>query len=144
MGFLKIRELLREQPRAALLCKFLAIVVGTAIVSWIWFGGWRVSKANYARIRKGMTEQEVTQILGRYTDSSFGRWPPGPNWVRSLDWRSGNHTITVHFSINLSKPDDGRAFEKCYSIEPFFVEKLLDAFGVPYMSQFQYESEFLK
>src|SRR6516162_11154657 len=78
-----IAEKLRQHRRG---CAILVLFFSVFLVSLIWIRPSRISHANYERIRKGMTVDQVTKLLGPCSDKTFGRWPPGPNWFSSITW----------------------------------------------------------
>ncbi len=55
----------------------------------------KVTQENFSRIRDGMTEQEVTAILGSPTESSSGNIL-GVSGTSSK-WAGGEATITIRF-----------------------------------------------
>jgi predicted Zn finger-like uncharacterized protein len=79
----------------------LFLGVGAALLFVVFHGGSRVTRANYARLRIGMTEGEVRAILGAPTQSAdAGSLPvqlPGFGSMRTLVWKEGDRAITVMF-----------------------------------------------
>jgi hypothetical protein len=59
-------------------------------------GGGKVTKANFDKIQNGMTEQQVTELLGPASES----FPLGDS--RVLQWKDGNNVplITIHTRNN--------------------------------------------
>jgi hypothetical protein len=69
----------------------LALLVGVLVLVLVLTGGNKVTPENFAKLRGGMTENEVTQILGAPTLASTR----GLN--RILIWQSGENVVTVSF-----------------------------------------------
>jgi hypothetical protein len=102
-----------------------------------------------------MTVDEVTRFLGPCSDKSFGRWPPGPNWFRSLTWTNGRNEIRVHFAVKirggtregnnlfLDCEDEGAAV-KDFTIDDDPITRIMLLLGLTTKSNLVYETEFLK
>lgn len=92
----------------------IVVAVGVTLgVLWYqgWFGSFRVTKENFARLQQGMSEDEVKSILGRHTHEDDSAWEleekfardhgkpiPDRNKVpRRLIWEKGENKITVEF-----------------------------------------------
>jgi hypothetical protein len=68
----------------------LESVGGVVLLIVLLSGSGKVTRANYEKLRNGMTESEVRDLLGAPTDSrEFGP-------IRVFIWRSGDTVITVH------------------------------------------------
>jgi hypothetical protein len=57
-----------------------------------------ITRENFARIKFGMTKEEVVKLLGPPRQSFSGRMPPGPNWGESAEWRGRLGSIKLRFS----------------------------------------------
>jgi hypothetical protein len=85
-------------------------------------GGGKITKANADKIKNGMTEKEVTDILGPPTESAdaslpdMGAMPGGdvagmpkmPKGAKQAVWKSGSKVIAVSFV-------DGKVMSKTVS-----------------------------
>jgi|SRR5262249_26865834 len=50
----------------------------------------KVTKENFAKVKDGMTEKQLTAILGPPTDSK-----DKDDGAKELNWKNGNNTITI-------------------------------------------------
>jgi hypothetical protein len=128
MTLLKTAKSLKERRRTVLICGILVLLPGAIIAYSLLPPASPISRANYNQIRKGMTEEQVTRLLGlpscRYLHPNL----VGPDWVQ-VQWSSGNHAIIVRFH-----PDEGRALYKCWLVEHRFLEQMrhwLGNFSIP-------------
>jgi hypothetical protein len=51
----------------------------------------KITKENYGKVKDGMTEKKVTEILGEPTESKDAKESAG----KTLIWKNGNNTITI-------------------------------------------------
>jgi hypothetical protein len=143
MTLIPTRKCLKERRRAVLLWGLLVLLAGTGVGSWLLTGGGRITRANYDRITKGMTEEEVTQILGTPSDFFMSRR------VTAYIWKAGNREIVVFFtnpafSNNpVSHPENGHAYYKSYAVGHPILDSLPDSFRIPAIRALQYEEETL-
>jgi hypothetical protein len=148
-----IAEKLRQHRRG---CAILVLFFSVFLVSLIWIRPSRISHANYERIRKGMTVDQVTKLLGPCSDKTFGRWPPGPNWFSSITWTNGRNQIMVHFPVKFRGPgtwegnnlildceDEGAAM-KSFTRNDNPITKILFLLGVTTKSNFVHEQDSLE
>jgi hypothetical protein len=91
-----------------------------------------------------MTKAEVMQILGPCTDSSTGRWPPGPNWFETVIWEDPGHAIVVRFSVDITTGEDRGAVEKSFIEKESVLYRTLRWLGIHRTSNTVYENEELK
>src|ERR1700704_6578619 len=83
----------------------LAVITAAAIgVSLLWMPGKdRVTAENYARIKLGMTRDEVVAILGKpWDDSLFDPEPPTRYWVSGNISSLDNHPYSGRTDIATS------------------------------------------
>lgn len=78
----------------------LAVVIGATF----FMPRSRITQANFDRIQKGMSREEVWQILGQYTDADF--WGeiadnPGVYKIEIYLWEERPDYITVTFAKSL-------------------------------------------
>ena len=71
--------------------------------------GSKVTQENFDKIQSGMTQAEVTAILGNPTESSSMAF--GPVGGTTSTWKAGGRTITIQFvnSKVLAKTFSGKA-----------------------------------
>ncbi|MCI0464376.1 MAG: GYF domain-containing protein [Gemmataceae bacterium] len=70
----------------------LVLVIGVVILLLVLLGGSKVSHDNFKKLKDGMTESEVTGILGSPDDSEDA------GFLKVMAWKSGNNAITTIFT----------------------------------------------
>jgi hypothetical protein len=92
-------------------CGRIALILLASLCLTLSGCGSKVNKANAEKIKAGMTEKEVLEILGPPTDSQelavpgipgmpSGGMPGGlgmPKKVKTCNWRDGTKAITIQF-----------------------------------------------
>jgi hypothetical protein len=102
-----------------------------------------VSRENYERIRKGVTKQEVEEMLGPFTNSYTGRIPPGQNWFEFVTWERGSLDIEVWFSIDMRSGERYGAAYKGLKRKEGMVLKVLDRLDLRPSCGFSLEGQWL-
>jgi hypothetical protein len=97
MTLLKTEKSLKGRRWLILLCVLLVLLAGAAVGSWQLPPTSPISKANYNRIAKGMTEEEVTQILGPPAYFHLVLFPDEAPLAKSVTWGTDTHCIQVLF-----------------------------------------------
>ncbi|SRR5260370_18863774 len=83
-----------------LVCMFLvAIILSAAFAFCLIIPGGTITKANCDRIRTGMTEREVEEILGGPATETH-RWPGDLDEARIKIWSARDASILVYFDAN--------------------------------------------
>jgi hypothetical protein len=69
---------------------------GILILAWLAAAPFRADE-QFDQIEIGVTKHDVLRLLGSPNSTSFGRWPPGQNWVDVSTWQGWRSEYRVYF-----------------------------------------------